>query len=551
MKKSRNQSSSRLSGIFSDDKGAIAAWFALFLPVFIGIGALALDISYTMMLRQKLQVTASSAALAGAAGLVTDQTEALNQANLYADFNAPQAGDVMIDDDIDTGCFDFATRNFDDTCAVDDHDAVKVFARLSDDANYNNPVSLFLAGIFGMDQTNINVTATAVALRNQQPDACMIALNPSPDEQGIKLGGISSISASKDCGICVNSTSTGDSHNTAAMGANGSPSVIIGSIGDGADVGVGGIIVAGNYEEVGNVQMNPDPENTDMLASDSLNDPILCPDPYAFPFDPGPDPCVQALDGTTPRVASGIQGVADGTPLNESFFPIDPPPLAANIEDPFNGGEVPGLRYPGDAVYCSGITINGGTPIEFGAGEIFIVDELRDDVPDLNINGVSGGGDFISTEVWDCDEGSCGGSTFVFMGSLLDINNSSSVNLTGNLVPKKDANGDDIDPITHVPGDLFRQDPNMLPLPQDPADATFHKITGGSEFYLNGLVHMGMEDLWLRGSIASDETYDGGCLTLLAGTFDMNGTVDLNINTEGCGTIDNVGPATYSVRLVD
>ena len=77
MKKSRNQSSSRLSGIFSDDKGAIAAWFALFLPVFIGIGALALDISYTMMLRQKLQVTASSAALAGAAGLVTDQTESL------------------------------------------------------------------------------------------------------------------------------------------------------------------------------------------------------------------------------------------------------------------------------------------------------------------------------------------------------------------------------------------------------------------------------------------------------------------------------------------
>ena len=39
------------------------------------------------------------------------------------------------------------------------------------------------------------------------------------------------------------------------------------------------------------------------------------------------------------------------------------------------------------------------------------------------------------------------------------------------------------------------------------------------------------------------KTYDGGCSdALLAGTFDMNGTVDLNINTEGCGTIDNVGP---------
>jgi hypothetical protein len=191
MMNSRDRIFRKFRGIFSEENGAMAAWFALFLPIFVGMGALALDISYTMMLRQKLQMTASSAALAGAAGLVTDTTEAVNQANAYANANAPQAGDVMIDDDIDTGCFDFTTRVFDPTCVVDDHDAVKVFARLSDAANYNNPVSLFLAGIFGMDQTNINVTATAVALRNQQPDACMIALNPSPDEQGIKLGGTS------------------------------------------------------------------------------------------------------------------------------------------------------------------------------------------------------------------------------------------------------------------------------------------------------------------------------------------------------------------------
>ena len=107
---------------------------------------------------------------------------------MYADFNAPQAGDVMIDDDIDTGCFDFATRYFDDTCAVVDHDAVKVFARLSDDANYNNPVSLFLAGIFGMDQTNINVTATAVALQKSAAGSLHDRSQSQSGRAGHKIG---------------------------------------------------------------------------------------------------------------------------------------------------------------------------------------------------------------------------------------------------------------------------------------------------------------------------------------------------------------------------
>jgi hypothetical protein len=236
--------------------------------------------------------------------------------------------------------------------------------------------------------------------------------------------------------------------------------------------------------------------------------------------------------------------------LGTHGLPIDPPPLATNIADPFSAGlEVPGLRYPGDAIYCSGITINGGTPIEFGAGDTFIYDPAPDDNPDVNINGVSGGGDFVSTEVNPCFPTVCGGTTFIFSGSLIDINNSSSVNLTGELVPQLDIN--DVPTGVNVPDFLFYQDPLRLAQPEDPNDAAFHKLTGGSDFFLNGIVHMGMEDLWVRGNIASDETYEGGCLTLLAGTFDLNGTVDLNINTDGCASLDNVGPLTYAIRLVD
>jgi hypothetical protein len=538
MKKSRNQISGRLSGIFSDEKGVIAAWFALFLPVFIGIGALALDISYTMMLRQKLQVTASSAALAGAAGLITSSAEAVVQANSYADINAPQAGDVLPDSDIVVGTFDFGPpRVF--TAGGGSPNAVKVTAHLSE--TNNNPVSLFLAGIFGMDQTNINVTATGVALANPQPDACMIALNESSDVTGLDLGGNSNITAGDNCGICVNSTSEGTKHNNAAMGANGTPSV---------DVGVGGAIyVGGTYVAVGDVDMNPPPEG----GYDTLDDGNpLCPDPYADKRDDyeyvldEPDPCAQ--DGA--NVAAGIPGVADGTPLGTHGLPIDPPPLATNIADPFSAGlEVPGLRYPGNAIYCSGITINGGTPIEFGAGDTFIYDPAPDDIPDININGISGGGDFVSTEVNPCGTTVCGGTTFIFSGSLIDINNSSSVNLTGELVAQLDTDGNPTG--VNVPDFLFYQDPLRLAQPEDPNDAAFHKLTGGSDFFLNGIVHMGMEDLWVRGDIASDETYEGGCLTLLAGTFDLNGTVDLNINTDGCASLDDVGPTTYAVRLVD
>jgi hypothetical protein len=555
MMNSRDRIIRKFRGIFSEENGAMAAWFALFLPVFVGMGALALDISYTMMLRQKLQMTASSAALAGAAGLVTDTTEAVNRANAYADFNAPQAGDVMIDDDIDTGCVDFSTRVFDPTCGVDDHDAVKVFARLSDDANYNNPVSLFLAGIFGMDQTNINVTATAVALRNQRPDACMIALNPASDVQGLKLGGTSSISASKDCGICVNSTSTGDSHNTAAMGANGAPEVVIGSIGDGAEAGVGGILVAGEYEEVGNVQISPDPENSDMVAA-AAGDAILCPDPYADKRDDyapvlDNNPCTQAdADGDgVPDVASGIAGVADGTPLNAAGLPIDPPPLEANIVNPFDPSRaaVPGYRYPGNAVYCSPINnvndVGGGSPVEFGAGDIYIYDETPDADFDLELHGASGNGTFISTEVYPCDGTVCGGTTFIFSGSLLDASKAGQVNLTGTLT---DPDGDGL----NTPDFLFYQDPLRLAEAENDKEPQ-HELNGGTDWYLNGVVHMGMEDLWVRGDIGADQSYDGGCLTLLAGTFDMNRDVNLNINTEGCGTVENVGPSNYSVRLVD
>jgi len=188
-------------------------------------------------------------------------------------------------------------------------------------------------------------------------------------------------------------------------------------------------------------------------------------------------------------------------------------------------------------------------PVEIGDGDIFIYDETPDDIPDLNIHGMSGAGEFVSTEVYSCDDTVCGGSTFIFSGSLYNNSNATRANLTGTLVPKLDAQG--IPTGANVPGLIFFQDPQRLAQPEIPALDAHHKITGGSEYYINGQVHLGLEDLWLRGDLAADETYGGGCLTIIAGTFDLNGSVDLNLDTAGCGIIEKLGLASYVVRLVD
>ena len=75
-----------------DEKGAIVAWFALMIFVLVGFGALALDISYAMMMRNKLQVSTSSAALAGAAGLVSSgAVQARAEANANGDYRPDDA----------------------------------------------------------------------------------------------------------------------------------------------------------------------------------------------------------------------------------------------------------------------------------------------------------------------------------------------------------------------------------------------------------------------------------------------------------------------------
>jgi hypothetical protein len=136
------------------------------------------------------------------------------------------------------------------------------------------------------------------------------------------------------------------------------------------------------------------------------------------------------------------------------------------------------------------------------------------------------------------------GVTFVFSGPEAYWSQENAVDgtLTGTRMKDgvKDPTGD--------PGFLVYQDPNNPPNPP----TVQHNINGGQDFSLSGTLYFGMQDVSISGTVQTEQTVDGGCLAILAGQVDMSGGPDITLGTQGCGAeAADVGPATYTVRLVD
>ena len=202
---------------FCREEGAIAAWFAISIPIIIGFAALAVDMSYGFTMRNKAQITASSAALAGAA-MLPDPDEARAEALDFAALNMPNQGLVLDQDDVLVGNWVPETRTFTD--GLEPYNAVQVTTRLAE-VN-NNPISLYFASFFGRDEANVNTPAIAVNGGGEPQDACLIALEPI--ETGLYMNGQAKIH-SDECGVCVNSS--GD----AALRVNGDPELFVGEEG--------------------------------------------------------------------------------------------------------------------------------------------------------------------------------------------------------------------------------------------------------------------------------------------------------------------------------
>jgi Flp pilus assembly protein TadG len=145
-------------GALRDERGATVVVVAIASTALIGVAALAIDASFLYVSRNKLQMTADAAALAGAAKLPTD-ANVRAEAIALAQLNMPVArnGNVLVAGDIVTGNWNKATKVF--TAAGTPKNAVKVTTRRS--VAGGNATPLFFASIFGFTRTSVIAEAIA------------------------------------------------------------------------------------------------------------------------------------------------------------------------------------------------------------------------------------------------------------------------------------------------------------------------------------------------------------------------------------------------------
>ncbi len=199
----------RRAFLFGDSRGAVAILVALLLVIFVGMGALAVDVGYLMVNRGELQNVADAAALAAARQLGvlyegmtftqqqsyvaggTDESLIKGAATGVAYSNQAGGVNIAIDqEEILIGTWD-SRRSPDPFMQTSSQpDAVRVIARR--DQQINNPVSLFFARVFGIQSAPVSAVATA-ALTGQSttgPGGLNIPIGISADwfERGYFCG---------------------------------------------------------------------------------------------------------------------------------------------------------------------------------------------------------------------------------------------------------------------------------------------------------------------------------------------------------------------------
>jgi len=184
-----------------DEQGGIITLVALSSVTLLGLSAMAVDLSYAIVLQSRLQAAADAAALAAVVAL-PDQNAAAAQAQAYAGKNlAPGVnGMVLAPGDIVFGNWDNASRVFAPNPAPTPVNAVEV--RLRRAAANGNSVTTFFATIFGID--HIDLSADAIAVANQGELTCLLALDASATD-ALRLDANAHVSVS-GCAVHINST---------------------------------------------------------------------------------------------------------------------------------------------------------------------------------------------------------------------------------------------------------------------------------------------------------------------------------------------------------
>jgi hypothetical protein len=187
----------KIRSFANDTNGSIVIQVALLMPIILGFGAFAIDVTYYHYVKNRLQSAADASALASVRSLAVNNGQVLQVAADFAAENVPSGfGTVVKSSDVTIGTFDTSTKIF--SGGGINPNAVRVNA-VKDTGHQNAPVR-FLSGIFGSGAVSISTTATAVL---NPPTACVIALS-SNAAGSIATSGSGKISV-PNCGIYSNS----------------------------------------------------------------------------------------------------------------------------------------------------------------------------------------------------------------------------------------------------------------------------------------------------------------------------------------------------------
>ncbi len=380
--------------LWPDRRGSIAPIGAMSLLFVIGFAALALDMGQIYIVKNRLQGTADSSALAGASQL-PDQTAMVLKAQEYAEKNMPAAdyGTVLASADVVAGNWDPGTRTF--AAGLAPLDAVRATTR--QESASGNAAPVFLGQVFGL--TGYDLIATSIATvavgADIVPSGCITATSLT-DPEAFHIFGTADITLN-GCDLLVAST------DACALEAQGTPTITTISGADG-----GGIYYNddGGYCSSGPVDLNPPPQPT----SSPIQDPYRNnPDPY--PTVPPCDYINATFDGDAiipPGVyCGGIKWTGSGiaTFQNGEYIIKDGPlDIGGNITVRGRGANADGTNNDlGVGFYLTGtnsvVNFKGTSDIALKApttGPLkgFIFYEDPDNPPTLQhtLRGTSGGG---------------------------------------------------------------------------------------------------------------------------------------------------------------
>jgi hypothetical protein len=190
-----------LSRLLRCEEGSIMGIVAISSVTFVGLSAMAVDLSYAIVLQSRLQAAADSAALAAVVAL-PDQSTAVSLAQEYTGKNlaVSQNGAVLAANDVIFGNWSNDTRMFVPDPPDDPVNAVEVQLRRS--AANGNPVGTFFASIFGID--SLDLSANAIAVANKGELTCLLMLDADA-EDALRLDSNADVNI-QGCAVHVNST---------------------------------------------------------------------------------------------------------------------------------------------------------------------------------------------------------------------------------------------------------------------------------------------------------------------------------------------------------